>query len=107
MLLLVKKISHLAISGITLFPFILIARDDLKNNKTFLNHERIHLRQQLEMLVIPFYVWYVCEYLLLRVRLNHYQAYRNIVFEKEAYVMESDMDYLSKRKFWSFMRFYR
>lgn len=72
-----------------------------------MNHERIHARQQLEMLVIPFMIWYAVEYLILRLKDNHDNAYRNIVFEKEAYLMDHDLAYLNDRKFWSFLRFYK
>ncbi len=71
-----------------------------------MNHERIHARQQLEMLVIPFLIWYVLEYLILRLKYNHDDSYRNIVFEREAYLNESDLDYLKKRKRFSFLKFY-
>jgi len=35
------------------------------------------------------------------------QIIRNIVFEKEAYLMDHDLNYLKNRKFWSFLRFYK
>jgi hypothetical protein len=89
-----------------MFPFIIVARKELRNDTVFMNHERIHLRQQLELLIIPFYIWYLLEYLILRFKYNHQQAYRNIVFEKEAYQKESDLDYLKQRKLWNFTSFY-
>ena len=36
--------------GIVFWPFVFIKRRELKNNPVFMNHERIHLRQQLELL---------------------------------------------------------
>ena len=39
--------------------------------------------------------------------MSHDQAYRNIVFEREAYARESDLDYLKKRSLWQFLNFYR
>ncbi len=88
-----------------IFPFIFVGdKNDI--NPTFLNHERIHLRQQLELLVLPFYVWYVLEYLLRLIQYkNHNQAYRNISFEREAYTNEQKMSYLSNRKFWAFLQY--
>ncbi len=75
-------------------------------NKTLLNHEKIHLRQQAEMLVLPFYIWYSIEYLM---RLAQYRngrtAYRNISFEREAYHNESDNTFLYNRPFWNFLKF--
>ncbi len=71
-----------------------------------LNHERIHLRQQAELLILPFYVWYVLEYFVrLLAYKNKKEAYRNISFEREAYANESDPDYLKHRKFWSFLKY--
>lgn len=71
-----------------------------------LNHERIHLRQQAEMLILPFYIWYITEYLIrLLIYKNKKQAYRNISFEREAYANEGDPDYLRHRKLWGFLKF--
>lgn len=88
-----------------LFPLVLIRSKSLAQNPELINHEKIHLRQQLEMLVIPFYILYLFLYLfnLMRFR-NHDAAYRNIAFEKEAYQHETNLNYLQTRKFWSWIR---
>ena len=92
--------------GLTLWPFIIMKKADLKEDAIFINHERIHLRQQLEMLVIPFFVWYILEYLVRLVQFgNSYVAYKNISFEKEAYENENDLQYLEKRSLWSFIKY--
>lgn len=92
--------------GISLWPFIILKRKELKLDKIFINHEKIHLRQQIEFLVIPFYLWYLLEYVI---RIIQYrsgrEAYRNISFEREAYANEKDLDYLRKRPFWRFFRY--
>lgn len=94
------------IAGMALWPFILVARPKLKQDPIFINHERIHLRQQLEMLVIPFYIWYLLEYVYYWIRLrNSRMAYRAIRFEKEAYANEKDLRYLKRRSFWGFMKY--
>jgi hypothetical protein len=92
--------------GITIWPFIILRDYKLKDDSSFLNHEQIHLRQQIEMLVLPFYIWYVLEFFirLLKYR-NRNKAYRNISFEREAYENEKDPDYLKKRSFWRFVKF--
>ncbi len=107
MLLVVNKyILRKRFVGITLWPFIIMKRAELKNDIVFINHERIHLRQQLEMLVLPFFVWYAIEYLIKLIYYkNGYAAYRNISFEREAYQNENDLDYLKKRSFWSFVKY--
>ena len=92
--------------GMTLFPFVLVKYDFDKGNKVFVNHEKIHLRQQLEMLIFPFYIWYVFEFLI---RLIQYKnkdlAYRNISFEREAYTKETDLNYLKNRSFFQFLNY--
>lgn len=71
-----------------------------------LNHERIHLRQQAELLILPFYIWYVLEYFIRLVRYkDKKRAYRNISFEREAYANEANPDYSKNRKFWAFLKF--
>jgi hypothetical protein len=99
-------LKNTKISGITLFPFILLKRKEDLQNEILLNHEKIHLRQQAELLVIFFYVWYVLEYYYFYFKLkDHFLAYKSISFEREAYAMEDDLNYLETRKLWSFWKY--
>ena len=71
-----KILTKMKVNGITLFPFIILRNKDFKNNKILINHEKIHLRQQLELLIIFFYIWYVVEYYYWLVKLkNKHLAY--------------------------------
>ena len=89
-----------------LFPYILIRDKRMADDVMLINHERIHLRQQAELLVIPFYVLYLLNYLLnLLVYRNHHKAYMYIVFEREAFSKETDSDYLFNRRPWAFMQY--
>ena len=92
--------------GLTLFPFVII-RDFLdKENKVLLNHEKIHIRQQLELLILPFFLLYFLEYLIRLVQFrDKNKAYRNISFEREAYDNERNLDYLKTRSFWKFRNY--
>jgi hypothetical protein len=91
--------------SITLWPFIFIRDYDLKQDVILMNHEKIHLAQQKECLVIPFYVIYLTEYVIHRLKnQSHDKAYRNISFEREAYAKEKDFAYLSKRKHYANFR---
>lgn len=100
----VLTVSFLWVDGMALFPFILSRRKS--PGKIFLNHERIHLMQQLEMGILLFYIWYFAEYVIqLTAGKNHIEAYHNISFEREAYRNESNTDYLTHRKFWSFLKY--
>jgi hypothetical protein len=88
------------------YPFILMSDKRYAQNPVLLNHESIHLRQQAELLILPFYIWYITEYLIrLCLYQNHHKAYRSISFEKEAYSNEKEMDYLKNRPFWNFYRY--
>ena len=85
---------------------ILFVRNDCKDqiDDQMINHESIHSKQIFEMLVIFFYVWYIIEWFI---KLFKYgdsdedgrgDAYHNISFEREAYDNEKDLEYLNKRK---------
>ena len=92
--------------AITLYPFVLLRYAADRHDPVLLNHERIHLRQQLELLVIPFYVWYFAEYAWHRARgKNHLEAYLRISFEREAYANEGRPRYLGKRRPFSFRNY--
>jgi len=92
--------------GITLYPFIIVRDKQLLQHPLLLNHERIHLRQQAELLILPFYIWYMAEYLIRLVMYkNKKQAYRNISFEREAYANEGNARYLKHRPVWGFLKF--
>ncbi len=101
------KTKKLSIGGIALFPFIILnSKLSLERQETLINHEKIHLRQQLELLVLPFYILYLANYLInLFIYKNHQKAYRNIIFEKEAFENEKRNDYLKSRKIWAFINF--
>lgn len=102
---LVKYITFNFARAITLYPFILLGFRQDEKNQRLLNHEKIHLRQQKELLVVPFYLWYLLEYLIGRIKgKGHYQAYRNIIFEREAYTYEADYNYLLQRSAFAFLR---
>lgn len=93
--------------GMALFPFVLVGTENDKRDKVLINHEKIHLYQQLEMFVIPFYVVYLGHYFIQRINYKkHHPAYMNIVFEREAYQNETNLEYLKKRKLWAFWNYW-
>ena len=95
-------------AGMALFPFILIRERRFEYDPVLINHELIHFRQQLEMLIIPFYLLYLVNYAFNLVKYrDHYTAYRKMYYEREAYTNERDMKYLKKRKFWAFWGYLR
>lgn len=108
MIIVSKYLVPTGYNGLTIFPFVFLKKKNMLIDKVLLNHEEIHLRQQLEMLIIPFYLIYVLEFFI---RLMFYRnwnlAYRNISFEREAYSNELDFQYIKRRRFWSFLKYIR
>lgn len=93
MVIRLRFLSKTNIIGITLFPFIFVRPDA---NDITLNHERIHIQQQLELGVILFYIlylWWSIKY-----------GYWNNPFEIEAYYNEQNVKYLTNRKRWNYFR---
>jgi hypothetical protein len=96
-------VPFLWVNGLTLWPFVLVQKPN--PSARLLNHERIHLRQQLELGILPFYVWYLAEYAWYRLRGHgHYAAYRAIRFEREAFDNDNDLAYLNNRRVWAFLQ---
>lgn len=84
------------VEAITLWPFIFFR---VAPNAVTRNHERIHLRQQLELLILGFYIVYVGEWAYKSLRTKSgVTAYTNSIFEREAYAHETDLNYLATRK---------
>jgi hypothetical protein len=83
------------IYAITIWPFIII-KDE--GNDITINHESIHIKQQEELWILPFYLLYALEWLkhLIEHKNNH-MAYLEISFEKEAYANQKNFDYLTNR----------
>jgi hypothetical protein len=105
-LLVVKYLVPKGFRGITFFPFVFLSDKSDKSNIFLVHHERIHLRQQLEMAVVFFFIWYGLEFLFRLLQFRGWKtAYYSISFEREAYQNEKNLDYLKKRSFWSFLRY--
>ena len=84
------------IYAITLYPFI-ICKGEI--NQTTLNHEKIHLAQQRELWLVGFYLLYIYYWIRGKVSgLTSSSAYMHIPFETEAYVNETNKNYLVTRK---------
>lgn len=107
MILISKYIVPKGHIGITIFPFMFLKYKALKANTILINHEKIHLRQQIELLIIPFFIIYVFEFLIRLIQYKNWNlAYRNISFEREAYRNEKHLDFLKKRRIWNFIQYF-
>jgi hypothetical protein len=97
--------------GLTVFPFIFIRKSyteriNEEKLEQIINHESIHIRQQKELFVIIFYLWYFLEFLIRYLKTFDFdEAYYSISFEKESYENEKNLEYLKNRKFWSFLKY--
>ncbi|MEJ8588039.1 hypothetical protein JSO57_10160 [Riemerella anatipestifer] len=107
MIIISKYLVPRGYTAMAVFPIVFLKKKEHQNNKYLLNHEKIHLRQQLELLILPFFVWYGLNYLwnLIKYK-NHREAYRNIIFEREAYENQQDLEYLKNRKLWQFLKLF-
>lgn len=106
MILVFKHLFYKNYVGLSLWPFIILKDDTLKNDTVLINHERIHLRQQQELLIVFFYIFYIAEWLLRTLcYFDSYRAYQNISFEREAYANEKNLDYLGGRRPLAFIKY--
>ncbi len=106
MIFISKYIVPKGFVGITLFPFIFLKTKKLKENKTLINHEKIHLKQQSELLIVFFFILYGIEFLIKLIKYkNTYLAYKSLSFEREAYQNETDFNYIKNRNLWSFFKY--
>lgn len=97
-----KLIPFKGFRAVNLFG-ILFVRGDTRVSERTLNHERIHTAQMREMLYLPFYLWYVLEWIVRLFMAG--DAYCNICFEREAYEYEGT-DYLPKRGWFAWLKHY-
>jgi len=102
-LLNILTLNNRRVVAMALWPIIILKNKDMKINLEIINHERIHHRQQLELLILPYYFWYFLEYwyYMFSSKMNHQTAYMKISFEKEAYSNQDNLNYLKERKFLS------
>lgn len=86
--------------GLNILGTVFVQRRWGRMSRTELNHERIHTRQQFELLILPFFILYGLEYLvrLFLCRFDADKAYRSISFEREAYANERNLMYLRHRR---------
>jgi len=115
-----SKFSPIDIWAITIWPFI-ICRGTMDENT--INHESIHIKQYNDMFVIGFLPIYLWDYLHGRIKYRNDisgisphgrpyasvgdKAYYRTRAEQEAYSNDNDLEYLSKRKRYEWLRKYK
>lgn len=101
------------IGGISLWPWIILREkyqpiDQYSKQKLAkkIRHESIHIKQQEELLILFFYVWYIIEYIIKSIiYVSIRTGYEKISFEQEAKLNENNLDYLKTRKRYAWLRF--
>ena len=91
--------------AISIGPFIFTRSKCL--NELTVRHENIHWRQELELGIIGFYLWYVIEFIL-RFIVSGFKrkySYHNISFEQEASYGDDIPRYLRTRKHYSWISY--
>ncbi|WP_234735247.1 hypothetical protein [Tellurirhabdus bombi] len=102
--MIIVRVPFLWVEGMALFPLVLVRMPE--PSVILIHHERIHLRQQLELGIVLFYLWYLLEYLIRYWQYrDHYTAYRNICFEREAFDNERNLTYWQDRKWYGFWNY--
>lgn len=96
MVVVFNLLKRFSINGICIFPFIFII-DGYKDTDRLINHEKIHLIQQIELGVILFYLLYLYY--------NVTRGYWSNPFELEAYKNESNLLYRSNRDLYSWTKY--
>jgi integral membrane sensor domain MASE1 len=92
------------IAAITLAPFGIYVKEKYLTDAEMINHESIHWKQQMEMLILFFYLWYFIEWFLKLILPPYNDAYNAISFEREAYDNENNLNYLEIRKHYCWIK---
>ena len=111
--MIIWKNKLIPFKGYKIFNFlglILFVRSDIKTpiTEVDINHEKIHSAQMKEMLWVPFYLWYIVEYLLIRIfgkGKTQNEDYHDVSFEEEAYSHQNDLEYLKNRKHFAWWKY--
>ncbi len=98
--------------AVTIFPFIFLSdlskceSDPIYTEDEIINHEKIHLQQILETGILGFYLIYLFEFMIKSISFKNIRVgYLSVGFEMEAYNHMKDLNYLNKRRRYSWLRF--
>jgi len=111
--LLIKKNPHFDPNGAAYYPFLFLRASDANplteeqeiHKDALINHEKIHLIQQLEMLIVFYWImrlWYSVYYIAVK---KFPSAYYEQPSEQEAYAHMYEPEYLKKRKLYSVFKY--
>lgn len=102
---LIRLLTTKDVVAITLAPFGIYVREaKTLDNIYIIRHEKIHWKQQMEMLIVPFYLWYLIEWLI-KVITPPVGAYDDLSMEREANAFMFDPTYLQTRKHYNWINY--
>lgn len=107
-----KLIPFDGFTAINLFGILFVRKEKDGSNpflpEYIINHESIHTEQIKELGYIFFYIWYFIEWIINWLRCgDSILAYYAISFEREAYENQYKKYYLSTRRKYSWLKYYR
>ncbi len=99
-----SRVFGFSCGAFTVFPFIFVRDKEILNNKEYINHERIHLYQYMETLIVGLVIIALCEYIYARIflKMKALDAYYFMSHEQEAHQNDTNIDYLKHRKIFSY-----
>lgn len=89
-----KPLNH---NAVVAWPFVFIHKDS-EHNIVVINHENIHVAQYRELGIIGFPFVYLYQWLKWACCGDEEYYYMGMTLELEAYLNQWDLDYLKKRK---------
>jgi hypothetical protein len=102
-----KKLFGFPVGAVALFPFIIVRDQKILENREYINHETIHIRQYIETLIVGLIVISLLQYFyaLLILRKSRTQAYYYMSHEQEAHQNDENLDYLKTRRWFSYYKY--
>ena len=98
--------NKLPAHAMALYPLMIFKNEEVKSDLRIIRHEKIHFKQQIELLIIFFYPLYLLQYLFNLIKFReHHKAYMAICFEREAYANDNHLNYLNDRKAFAWVKF--
>jgi hypothetical protein len=89
-------------TAVTFAPFGVYIKKQYLTDGVTVRHEFIHWRQQWEMALLPFYLWYGIEWSIRRI---FGYPYEEVSFEREAYDNDEKITYLDNRLPYSWVKY--
>lgn len=87
---------------------VLFVRKGARLTDIDINHEAVHTAQMKELLYVFFYIWYAVEWII-RVIFGGFkwrEAYRALLFEREAYAHQGEEGYLERRRHYAWLKYF-